>query len=354
MACSPQERKLMAELEAMKELVAKLKSQAVTTAVPDAPSRDDNESDRIIADLQAQLANKQNEYMGVTGSDGSDLEQKKLEEIDMYAKRGISLTAYETSNTLPYFVNLDDDAFRSNRFMYILRKEITMFGNKQCDVQLMSLSVLRDHCSVRFDSNTKNIFIRPVKGDLWINGKPFPASKTKGDNNPSQEIKLNIYDRIALGDQLMMFRYPILEDEYTNTNNIRPISGSEAVEEYQEGLVNSRNNNTGGGLNNGDMTDEEIQKMENERKRIREERDNWEKEKSQFQQQRNDEDYQRAMSTVDNAILDLLPKLKEAKSIVDLMNRVTMSFDIVLEKSNILYKLLIKQLYKIKMRNRKL
>ena len=64
MACSPQERKLMAELEAMKELVAKLKSQAVTTAVPDAPSRDDNESDRIIADLQAKLANKQNGYQG--------------------------------------------------------------------------------------------------------------------------------------------------------------------------------------------------------------------------------------------------------------------------------------------------
>jgi hypothetical protein len=38
------------------------------------------------------------------------------------------------------------------------------------------------------------------------------------------------------------------------------------------------------------------------------------------------------MAAVDNAILDLLPKAKEAKQTVDLMNRVTMSFDVVLEK----------------------
>lgn len=38
------------------------------------------------------------------------------------------------------------------------------------------------------------------------------------------------------------------------------------------------------------------------------------------------------MAAVDNAILDLLPKTKEAKQTVDLLNRVTMSFDVVLEK----------------------
>lgn len=51
-----------------------------------------------------------------------------------------------------------------------------------------------------------------------------------------------------------------------------------------------------------------------------------------MQTQRNELEYQRAMSSVDNAILDLLPKAKEAKQTVDLLNRVTMSFDVVLEK----------------------
>jgi hypothetical protein len=45
-----------------------------------------------------------------------------------------------------------------------------------------------------------------------------------------------------------------------------------------------------------------------------EEREKWEKEKSSIQTQRNEEEYRRAMSAVDNAILDLLPKTKEAKA----------------------------------------
>jgi hypothetical protein len=51
-----------------------------------------------------------------------------------------------------------------------------------------------------------------------------------------------------------------------------------------------------------------------------------------MQTERNEKDYQRAMAAVDNAILDLLPKTKEAKQTCDLLNRVTMSFDVVLEK----------------------
>ena len=40
-------------------------------------------------------------------------EQQRAE----YAARGISLVAYESDNTDPYFINLDADAFRSSRFM---------------------------------------------------------------------------------------------------------------------------------------------------------------------------------------------------------------------------------------------
>jgi hypothetical protein len=49
---------------------------------------------------------------------------------------------------------------------------------------------------------------------------------------------------------------------------------------------------------------------------------------------RNEEEYQRAMSSVDNAILDLLPMAKEAKQTVDLFNRITITFDVMLEKGN--------------------
>eukprot|EP01035_Chromulina_nebulosa_P019766 gene19766-25700_t len=40
------------------------------------------------------------------------------------------------------------------------------------------------------------------------------------------------------------------------------------------------------------------------------------------------------MLAIDNIILDLLPKTKEIKLIVDLLNRITLSFDVILEKGS--------------------
>jgi len=40
---------------------------------------------------------------------------------------------------------------RSNRFMYILRKELTVFGSKN-DIQLMSLAVIKNHCTAKYDA----------------------------------------------------------------------------------------------------------------------------------------------------------------------------------------------------------
>ena len=97
------------------------------------------------------------------------------------------------------------------------------------------------------------------------------------------------------------------------------------IAEYQNGLIQNRN---GGGANSKAVADE----LNDERRRILEEREKWEQEKNQMQTQRNEIEYQRAMASVDNSILDLLPKAKEAKQTVDLLNRVTMTFDVVLEK----------------------
>jgi len=134
-----------------------------------------------------------------------------------------------------------------------------------------------------------------------------------------------LFDRLAVGDQLMQFHWPELEVD----NVVNPISAEEAVEEFQEGMIASRSAGGRAGTNAADT-----EAMDAERKKILEEREKWEKEKSEMQSERNMKDYQRAMVSVDNAILDLLPKTKEAKVTVDLLNRTTMSFDVVLEKGS--------------------
>lgn len=42
-----------------------------------------------------------------------------------YGRRGIHLTYFEKGTSIPHFINLDEDPFRSHRFMYLLDKVST-------------------------------------------------------------------------------------------------------------------------------------------------------------------------------------------------------------------------------------
>ena len=294
-AASAAERKLMAELEAMKELVAQLQSQG------GGGGGGGGDAAKMIAELQAKLSAKQDEMASVQEGGNKHLDEETQRQREEYARRGIHMTTYDAEgNTSPYFTNLDEDAFRSNRFMYILQQPVTTFGNKG-DIQLLSLTVLRDHCQVKLEGEGSAVVLVAGKGDTWHNGKLIP----KGNSVP-----LSPFDRVALGDQLILFRWPGHEPE-----GVEPMSAEDAVAEFQEGLVNNRGGDAEGS------------------KRISEEREKWEREKAEEGgKKRNEDEYQRAMASVDNSILDLLPKTKEAKQIVDLLNRITMTFDVVLEK----------------------
>ena len=169
-AASAAERKLMAELDAMKALVASLQANQGSGA----KSAGDSDAAAMIAELQAKLAEKQNGLQSMLGGE-ADNESRSEQQRQEYAARGISLVAYESDNTEPYFLNLDADAFRSSRFMYILRKEITTFGNKTADIKLMSLAVVKDHCSVRYDG--QNVYVTAGKGDTYHNGKLVPEGQ---------------------------------------------------------------------------------------------------------------------------------------------------------------------------------
>ena len=319
-AASAAEMKLMAELEAMRELVEQLKKQATgATAVTGTKEEGPDEAAQaMIAELQAKLAAKQTDLARELGADEKALQdqhavvdKKQEQQRAEYAKRGISLVAFESGTTDPYFINLDEDPFRSNRFMYIINREETVFGAKG-DIQPISLTVVKNHCKIRYDGT--NLYLIGGKGDTWVNGK--------GVAEGSEEM-LTVFDRIAMGDQLMLFRWNDHEPE-----GEVPMSAEDAVLEFQDGLQSSRN----AGVGNSSMNKEAQLAMEEERKRLMEEREKWEQEKTQMKSQRDEEEYKRAMASVDNAILDLLPKAKEAKQTVDLFNRCTMSFDVVLEK----------------------
>jgi transcription initiation factor TFIID subunit TAF12 len=141
-AASAAERKLMQELEEMKALVKQLKESGGNGG----------------ADIAALLAAKQSELANqLEGGDGAKAKQDEAlkQQQDDYQKLGIrcaqargasakegvvpgacgaestpsiprltpprarSLTHFAKDTPQPYFINLDEDPFRSNRFMYV-------------------------------------------------------------------------------------------------------------------------------------------------------------------------------------------------------------------------------------------
>lgn len=52
-----------------------------------------------------------------------DAEERMMQQQrEEYGRRGIHLTYFEKGTSTPHFINLDEDPFRSHRFMYLLEK----------------------------------------------------------------------------------------------------------------------------------------------------------------------------------------------------------------------------------------
>ncbi|OWZ14686.1 hypothetical protein PHMEG_00011790 [Phytophthora megakarya] len=242
-AASPAERKLMAELEQMKALVNQLKEEnerigktsstggggsATVETGPEGNAEASVGNDAAsaqVAKLAELLNQKQKELENVLsgGGDGSgsgksvqdEMMQRQREE---YGKRGIHLYHFEADTTAPYLINLDVDAYRSKRFMFLLDKPHLTVG-PQGDIQPTSLSIVNDHCS--FENDGSEIFLCAGAGEVMRNGK-------KVDTN--ERIQLAPYDRVVIGNELLLFVYPGREPDG------EPPSADTAAAEYKEAL----------------------------------------------------------------------------------------------------------------------
>ncbi len=201
------EKKLMQELEHMKALVAQLRSQA-------SGAEGVNEQ---IASLQNMLEAKQTELRDCLTSE-ADYKSADMETLDQqrleYGRRGISLAHFERETCQPHFINIDEDPFRSRRYLYILSRPSTVFGPKG-DIQPLSLSVVRKHCEVFLklqesgnDAVVGTIELVAGKGETFHNGIKLKSA---------QRVVLKPYDRVVLGGGLLLFRHPTDPDDASGT-----------------------------------------------------------------------------------------------------------------------------------------
>jgi hypothetical protein len=273
-AASPAERKLMAELEQMKALVNQLKEEneriakvrsaagaggaapseeAAASEDADSSGADDAASAQVaqLAELlnqkQKELENVLNGGSGGAGGGMSVQDEMMQRQREEYGKRGIHLYHFEADTTSPYLINLDVDAYRSKRFMFLLDKPRLTVG-PQGDIQPMSLSIVSGHCS--FENDGAEIFLCAGAGEVMRNGSKL---------DKSARLQLVPYDRIVIGNELMLFVYPGREPEG------EPPSADTAAAEYKEALQT--------------VDASAMNELQEQMKKFEEEKARWEKER---------------------------------------------------------------------------
>ncbi|EGZ15371.1 hypothetical protein PHYSODRAFT_505932 [Phytophthora sojae] len=313
-AASPAERKLMAELEQMKALVSQLKEENERIA----KMRNDVASAQV-AQLAELLNQKQKELENVlsggTGgaSGGMSVQDEMMQrQREEYGKRGIHLYHFEADTKSPYLINLDVDAYRSKRFMFLLDKPHLTVG-PQGDIQPMSLSIVNGHCS--FENDGTEIFLCAGAGEVMRNGKKI---------DKGARIQLDPYDRVVIGNELMLFVYPGREPEG------EPPSADTAAAEYKEALQT--------------VDTSAMNELQEQMKKFEEEKARWEKERLEREAAAATEEEARlaaekqrellARQVNDQELREVLPKIAELTQIVKFLNRDVLSFETALQSSS--------------------
>ena len=221
-AASELERKLMKELDEMRELVATLRAQLAEGGGGGGDAKETAAAVEQVATLQRQVTVKIQEIQqeaDPSAAAATDAYEKQKAHLQA---RGITLSSeVEDLGSLntPYLINLDEDPFRSGRMLCILEKTPTSFGREKNDVRPQSMSMVADHCF--FDGSGVTRSIKGGKGAAYVNGAVVKSGKT-------QELKDG--DRVIIGAELYVFRAP---------GSIAEIDEDAAFEEYRLALLSN-------------------------------------------------------------------------------------------------------------------
>ena len=105
--------------------------------------------------------------------------------------------------------------------MLIFNKDVTTIG-PGCDIKPMSYSIVKEHAVIKIADGTVSLTTGP--GETYVNGSVVAQNET---------VTLNSFDRIALANELFLFRHPGKDPE---GEEVHIPTADEAAEEYREAL----------------------------------------------------------------------------------------------------------------------
>ena len=301
-AASPQERKLMAELAEMKALVAELQAAGGGGSGGGGGAE--------VEALQKALAEKQASMASMMAGDDSGAaaeEAKMKQQQEEYAHRGITLSYFAKDTEHSHLLNVDEDPFRSERFMYIFEEGEYTFGAGG-QMRPPGLTVVRDHCVVKAGDPC---VITANKGGVFVNGEKIGAGEEKA---------LAHNDRVVLGSEIFLFEIPGAEGEQMDVDAI--------IDEYQSGLMKA---GTGGDDAASAAMAEQMAAFEEEKRK-------WAEQQAAGGGAAPAGDAAKEAQTMlamEKEIAELMPKTKQLKQICDIFNRDMLTFDVSFQRGSI-------------------
>lgn len=312
-AASPQERKLMAELAEMKALVAELQAaNAGGNATGDGVQ---------VEELQKALAEKQAAMASMMAGDDSAAaaeEARMQQQQEEYAQRGITLSYFAKGTEHPHLINIDEDPFRTRRFLYIFEQGEYSFGTG-CRMRPPGLTVVRDHCLVRTGDPCVLV---GGKGEVFVNGEGVGCG---------EERALAHLDRIVIGTEIFLYEKPGEGGE--------PMGMDGIIDEYQRGQA----------LSKSTSADPASAALAEQMAAFEEEKRKW---AEQGYGATAPADVERqTMLAMEKEITELIPKTKQLKKICDIFNRDMLSFDVSFQQTSLAGDGLVAAKVKVKVSN---
>ena len=295
-AASPKERKMMAEMKKMQDMMKKMEADHKALKASGGGGGGGGGSNDEVEKLKKMLAEKSAAMAAQVNSEGKSSageEEAKMmaRQKDEYARRGIDLAHFSKDIKDPYFVNLDEDGFRNGRFYYVFRKDVTKFGPGG-DITPMSFAIVADHAQV--EKTKAGLTLIGGKGETYVNGKSITLGK---------KVKLKTWDRVVFASSLCLFKWNGKEP-----TEGEPPSADMAAEEYRAAIR---------------------KKNASQQAAFQDQLKAFEDEKAKFNAQRGDvggktasaDKIKAAKEAIHQELLDLVPKIKEMTSILKLLHR---------------------------------
>ena len=202
---------------------------------------DDDKDEEQILLLKKQLADKEKELRDHVKNEHLKEQEEILKQVNahskVYEKSGITLLInpeMEGKFKCPYLINVDDDPYSNNRYVYLLSRNVTNFGLHQDIEPIIHQDLVENFCTIEVVTDDKETGSDSPSPQLTLIARDGVVHHNGISMFEDEAHTLASGDRIAFNGEIMMLVYPGDDKHGPNFK-----SAADAYAEYGRGVLES-------------------------------------------------------------------------------------------------------------------